>query len=319
MLNYKNSEERMSYVLKPVTSLKKGTGLGFKRRELHTHKTLKDKYRQMFEMRGGSDNASEASHASSSRVSRSSLDTKSLTESIDEMSKLLDDLSVAGSAADSKGGGGAWDAAGIAIKKHFTLLKNGRGGAGNANLYKDEKINRFYERFLTEGPRRGDGCIESDNKEISIQAFEIKLHKSKESRIQQNSSLRDVKMKNMGMTKKQERVMHDLVQKCAVARRKLMNSKVWQENNQEKMDRIRDRKDVKKRSWRDIFGSDDESSEEEDEPVVEEVKKPPTREDLWMADLSREESKVKEKRKGFSEVSCFLLLVVCFLPTLLFV
>ena len=308
VLNYRSAEERVNFVTKPLASLQKGSGCGFKRRELHTENSLRERYRRIFESVNGEDGVgSESSYESTakgslaSRSVRNSIDTKSLTESIEEMSQMLEELSAAGGSKDGNGGG-AWDAAGLAIKKHFTLLKNNSNNSvhsGKSGLYKDVPVNRFYSRFLNEGPRRGDGCFESDPKEMGVRKMEVKLHQSNQARIHENMSLRGVPISSIPSTLKQEGVMRDLVARCRVARRKLMNSKIWQENNQRKMDRIRDRKNATKRSFRDIFGSDDEESEEEKEEVV--VVKPPTREDLWMVEAPKEEEKPKAKKQGYSE------------------
>ena len=74
----------------------------------------------------------------------------------------------------------AWGEAGLAIKNHFHLLNNGK--ILEKDLYKSENVGRFFKRFVTEGPRRGDGCFEGDGKEIAKLRLESLLHKAKERR-----------------------------------------------------------------------------------------------------------------------------------------
>ena len=99
----------------------------------------------------GSVASSHHTAASGRSKNNKTMTAKQIEESMSEMETLLQE--------GTFGPGESWASAGMAIKNHFHLLKNGQQNAGK-DLYKDEPISRFYSRFMNEGPRRGDGCFE---------------------------------------------------------------------------------------------------------------------------------------------------------------
>tara|TARA_B110000305_G_C18853182_1_gene365464 strand:- start:32 stop:445 length:414 start_codon:yes stop_codon:yes gene_type:complete len=126
------------------------------------------------------------------------------------------------------------DGAGLKIHKHFHLLKNSSNSSVHSsnkgsNLYKHKPVSRFFERFLNEGPRRGDGCFEGDTKETSVRTLEVKLHKSKQIRSKQKFSLRGISVDKLQSTPTQLRTMNELLWQCQLARKRLMSSRIWRE------------------------------------------------------------------------------------------
>jgi hypothetical protein len=230
-----------------------------------------------------------------SKNSKNSKVQKSMTSaevaaSLEEMSNLLDDISVTGS---TEGGKKGWQHAGLAISKHFNLIR--RAGTENKYLYKDDSPTRFYKRFLEEGPRRGDGCFDSDP--VADGALQIQglLHSTKEYEGVRRHKI-TASVPKMKQTLSQQRILKDLEEELKKAQRRLESSKIWQDAHGKRPDKKKDKRDLMS-----IFES---SSEEEEEEIVEE--KPKTREELWAIDTDIDlfaTKEVKEKKKEKEEYS----------------
>ena len=209
---------------------------------------------------------------------------KQVEEAMSEMNSLVSEM-------ESVGSGEKWAGAGLAIKKYFSLLHNGKTNEGK-DLYKDVNITRFYERFMTEGPRRGDGCFEADPKHAGVVYLEGILQRSKEYRkLKEVNKHNSEDLSKMKSTLKQRRTLKGLEKQVTKAHERLMRTKAYR-LKYGRADRVKDKRDLS------YLFKDSESEEEPDEKVEE----PPPNEDLWLADtnidlFAKEEVKPKSREK----------------------
>ncbi|GMI10598.1 hypothetical protein TrVE_jg2263 [Triparma verrucosa] len=314
VVDHRTAEEEVNFKTMPVKALKKQTGVVKKRvivegkiKYYDQQKEESKKTSSLFDsllsgsgggaesagtlssnssIAGGGNN-SNASLASSKtgRSRRSTTKKKALSKieieaGLEEMNGLLESLSPKKGGSTVSETHKAWGDAGLAIKNHFHLLNGGK--KLQKDLYKDEDVGRFFKRFVSEGPRRGDGCFESDNREIAKLRLESILHKAKEHR-------RDLNVFNTTKPKKasleERRILRDLRIRIKREERRLMKSEYWKLKNA-KVNRVKDKRN---------FDSLWEDSSEEEEEVVEE--EPPTREELWLADTNIDLFAEPEKKK----------------------
>jgi len=222
-----------------------------------------------------------ATHTGTSRLKtkNKTMSAQQVEEATSEMNSLVEEM-------ESVGSGEKWSGAALSIKKHFNLLRNGSELEGK-DFYKDVPIGRFYERFMTEGPRRGDGCFEADPKHAGVVYLEGILQRSKEYRkAQEVNKHNSDDLSKMKSTLNQRRALKGLEKQVAKAYRKLMKSEIWQRQHGRAPDTIKDKRDF---SY--LF---EESESEEEETVVEK----PKNEDLWLADTNFDLFKEKEKPKS---------------------
>ncbi|GMI37202.1 hypothetical protein TeGR_g2291 [Tetraparma gracilis] len=204
---------------------------------------------------------------------------------LEEMKSLMEEMSTG-----SDGGSKKWASAGLAIQKHFNMIRKNNPDAPT-DLYKDVPVTRFFKRFVEEGPRRGDGCFEINPAAVGAQQIEGLLHSTKEYASVKRVNAKPGSVENMKQTLTQARILKDLKAELAKAQRRLESSKIWQDQHGARGDRVKD-----KRDWGGLF--DSSSEEEEEEVVVEE--RPKTREELWTTsdvDLFAKEEVKKEVKK----------------------
>ncbi len=306
VIDYKSPSEKLSFLSRPLQALKKNTSERPKRMVTKGKRPSHFKIEQARQAKSSSildylsDVESSAASVSSDgtsaenrrqkRKTKKTMTSEEISQSMDEMSALLEDISV--------GTGEKWANAGIAIKKHFTLLKNGKQN-GAKDLYKNDKISRSFERFIEEGPRRGDGCFEIDPKTAGVLVLEGLLQRSK----QYNNlpRVQAVPIEKMKQNPRQRNRLNELKKELLKAQRRLMATEEWQRQHGQ-AERVKD-----KRNFDHLW----ESSSEEEEDIVEE-ERPKTREELWLGDsnvdLFERPATVKkeEKKPEFSERQIFI-------------
>jgi len=264
------------------------------------------------------------------------LSSKDVQDSLEEMKALMDDIGSGKSVSRKEGGPKGWAHAGLAIQKHFGILKRGDRDAGKY-LYKDAAPHRTYKRFVEEGARRGDGCFDSDpvmegalqvspeqrddgvsegatllvpcsqlpcsshsTNQFSSAQIEGLLHSTKEykSVLRVNENKKSVAQ--MKQTPSQERILGELEKELRRAQRRLEKSEIWQMQHG-RGDRVKDKRD---------FGMLWESESESEEEEVEE-KRPKTREELWGGDAVDVfapvpvEKKQEKKKNEYNDAEVF--------------
>ena len=243
---------------------------------------------------GSEDNSIAKSAAGRSKLKAASnhskkkvMTSEQIEESLSEMNSLITDM-------ESVGSGEKWATAGIHIKKHFSLLKKGQVKTGS-DLYKGVPISRFFERFMNEGPRRGDGCFETDPKQAGVLVLEGLLNRSKQFRnVKRVNRHNSDNLERMKQTPKQKRIIGELEREVLKAQRRLMRTKIWQRDHGRGEFRVKDKRDLGR-----IFGDESDSGEGEDEG--EAAERPKTNEELWLgsqsADLFAGEKEKKPRKE----------------------